>query len=353
MKLIVLTDTHLGARGSSEVFREYMRGWFEELFEKSQEESITEWIHAGDFFDNRNHLGLNDIQFVCEYLAPKLKEYNINLTIVVGNHDVYYRNTNRVTSLTMLKSVAPDNVELILEPTTKKYGTQSFVLLPWINQENYDDSLQAIDSAMGSIIVGHLEVQGFKHYKNSPPSEHGISQDKFLVAKDVWSGHYHHKMQIGNIQYLGSAFHLTWNDYDDHRGYHIYDTETEELTYYPNDSSLFIRETYIEGERYDDEKYTNKFVQLIVDDTEYSKVKLLDAMAQINTQRPINLEVINKVEFSKKQEEEFDEINYGDVEVKSTWSYIEDNIEGESEWLKEKIKSIYNTSMNKLYDGEA
>lgn len=355
MKLIVLTDTHLGARNSSNVFREYMKQWFDALFETSKQESISEWLHLGDFFDNRNHIGLQDIQFVCEYLGPKLVENNIRLTVTVGNHDVHFRNTNKVTSLSLLESVAPDNVVLIKEPTEVNYGQQKFTLLPWINQENYEDAMMLIRTAKDSIIAGHLEIQGFKHFRNSPEAEHGLEQTLFKEAKDVWSGHYHHKSKVGNMQYLGSAFHLTWNDYDDVRGYHIYDTETETLEYFSNTNSLFIRETYIESKDYTNKEsdYAGKFVQLIVEDEGYSKVKLMEVMSQINAYAPLNLEVINRVEFSMNpvvSEEDVD--NNEETVVKSTWDYISDCVKQEDIVLKQKIEEIYNKALEQMYQGE-
>lgn len=355
MKLIVMTDTHFGARNSSNVFRDYMKQWLEELFQYSIDNDITEWLHLGDFFDNRNHLGLQDIQFVCEYLGPKLVSNNINITVLVGNHDAHFRNTNKVTSLSLLQSVAPDNVNLIIDPVEVKYGNQKFTLLPWINQENAEEAAMLISTAKNSIIAGHLEVQGFHMYKNTPAMDHGLPQERFKEAKDVWSGHYHHKSRIGNIQYLGSTFHLTWNDYDDVRGFHVYDTETEEMEYVPNKEQLFIRETYDESKDYSikDDTYKNKFVQLVVNTEGYNKVKLMEAMSYINEQTPLNLEVINKVDFVPKFNiNENDEEQETDVNVKTTWEYIADSVSVYDSNIKTKIEDIYKKAVEEMYQGE-
>ena len=45
----------------------------------------------------------------------------------------------------------------------------------------------------------------------------------------VFSGHFHHKSDDGHIYYLGSPYEFYWNDCDDRKGFHIFDTETRSL----------------------------------------------------------------------------------------------------------------------------
>ena len=50
--------------------------------------------------------------------------------------------------------------------------------------------------------------------------------DKFDV---VYSGHFHTRSTNGKIHYLGNPYELYWNDCNDSRGFHIFDTDTLEL----------------------------------------------------------------------------------------------------------------------------
>ena len=63
----------------------------------------------------------------------------------------------------------------------------------------------------------------------------------------VLSGHFHHKSSSGNITYLGNQYEITWADYNDPRGFHVFDTETRELTFVQNPNRMFHKITYDDG----------------------------------------------------------------------------------------------------------
>jgi hypothetical protein len=58
------------------------------------------------------------------------------------------------------------------------------------------------------------------------------------------TGHFHHKTRRGPIQYLGNQYEITWADYDDQRGFHVFDTDTRELTFVPNPYKMFYKLIY-------------------------------------------------------------------------------------------------------------
>ena len=85
------------------------------------------------------------------------------------------------------------------------------------------------------------------------------------------SGHFHHKSDNGTVYYLGNPYEITWSDYKDPRGFHIFDTETRELEYIQNpyrmfrklyyDDSLQTFETLTEK---DYSEYENTHVKVVV-----------------------------------------------------------------------------------------
>lgn len=298
--LAIITDTHVGCRSSSSIFREYFRWWYStQFFPELDKRGVTEILHLGDFFDNRNSISLQDIDFVVNYFANELKERDIQFTITLGNHDVAYKNTNKIHSLSMLKSAAPDHVTVIEEAQEMTIAGHDFVLVPWINASNYDETFEIVNGTKdkkNKIIAGHFEIQGAKHYKNSPPAEHGLDGKLFSEFKELWSGHFHHKSKVGNIRYMGSAFHMNWQDHNDERGYHFYDGDLE---YVENEYSLFTevafdQEIFAEmtPEEYVD-AFGSKFVRVYVVG-EYSKVALMDTVSKINKTKPHDLQVITE-----------------------------------------------------------
>ena len=60
----------------------------------------------------------------------------------------------------------------------------------------------------------------------------------------VMSGHFHHKSDDGQIYYLGTPYEIYWNDYEDPRGFHIFDTETRELERIVNPYRIFEKVYY-------------------------------------------------------------------------------------------------------------
>ena len=84
----------------------------------------------------------------------------------------------------------------------------------------------------------------------------------------MFSGHYHHKSDDGQIYYLGAPYEIYWNDYNDTKGFHIFDTETLELTRILNPfrmhEKIFYDDTQTAYENHDVTQYTNKFVKVVV-----------------------------------------------------------------------------------------
>ena len=91
--------------------------------------------------------------------------------------------------------------------------------------------------------MGHFEIEGFAMYKGMESHE-GLARNIFDKFDLVFSGHYHHKSSNGGIYYLGNPYELTWSDYNDPRGFHLFDTNTRELEFVRNPNSIFYKINY-------------------------------------------------------------------------------------------------------------
>ena len=116
--------------------------------------------------------------------------------------------------------------------------------------------------------MGHLELAGFEAH---PGYIHSKGEDPsfFSKFKRVFSGHYHTKSTKGNVTYLGNPYQIYWNDCDDRRGFHLFDTETLKLTYVENTYRMFKKFYYnYQKVEYSDEQFEDckdKFVKVIVE----------------------------------------------------------------------------------------
>jgi hypothetical protein len=55
---------------------------------------------------------------------------------------------------------------------------------------------------------------------------------------------FHHPSTHGNISYLGAQYEMTWTDYDQKRGFSVFDTETRGMTYVENPFKMFHKIVY-------------------------------------------------------------------------------------------------------------
>lgn len=250
MKIALLTDTHYGVRNDSVTFAGFQNKFFYEVFlPYLKENRITEVIHLGDLMDRRKYVNYVTLKNVKEcFILPLLNE-RIGVNIIVGNHDTYYKNTNNVNGINELfSSIDPISFQIWWDkPVEVVYDGLKILLCPWICEDNYADTMKAIEDTDARVLMGHLELQGFEMHRGSI-CDHGQTADTFAKFDLVCSGHFHHKSTHGNIAYLGSPYEMTWNDYGDPRGFHIFDTDTREITFVHNPYSIFHKIEYSDAD---------------------------------------------------------------------------------------------------------
>ena len=165
---------------------------------------------------------------------------------MIGNHDAVFKNTNQVNSMGELYSDTNYNMKIYTGPT--EVGPDDgipipILFIPWINDDNAEQSFRMIETSKAEILFGHLELQGFQMHKGIS-NEDGMDPTMFSKYDLVASGHFHHKSDGGNIHYLGAPYEITWADFNDDRGFHVFDTETRELTHIKNPYRMFHKVFY-------------------------------------------------------------------------------------------------------------
>ena len=265
MKVAIISDTHAGVRADSIPFADHQDKFYKEcFFPYLKEHGIKTILHGGDFFDRRQFVTLKTMDRLKQTFCDELVKGGYELHILVGNHDVLYRNTNDVNSPSVLFHGYP-NVKIYTEPAV----VENVLLIPWINKENYQETLEIMNKAKQKYVLGHFEIKGFEMHKGAV-CESGMESSVFDRFALVMSGHFHTRSSSGNITYVGSPFEMTWSDYNDPRGFHIFDTETGELQFVMNPESMFFRCEYdtIENVKswtpYKPESLKDKYVKVIV-----------------------------------------------------------------------------------------
>jgi len=243
MKLALINDTHAGARGDSAIFNEFFfKFWENVFFPYLEENNIKHVCHLGDVVDRRKFINYVTLNSWRKRFFDRLLKNNIQMDVIVGNHDVTYKNTNEINAMNELFEHY-NNVNVYIDPVERVYDGVNVALVPWINSSNYQSSLEFLNNTKSQIVFGHFEISGFEMDRGNV-CQGGLEVEIFKRFDVVLSGHFHHKSSKGNVTYLGNQYEITWADYDDQRGFHVFDTETRELEFISNPYKMFHRLSY-------------------------------------------------------------------------------------------------------------
>lgn len=311
-KIAIVTDTHVGARnGSTDILNNQKQFFIQQFFPYLRQHNIKTIIHAGDFYDNRK---TQDTKIVTEWkqIIQESLDEGFHWHILLGNHDVYYKNTNDINSLEICLP-QHENLKIYKGATNVTIDDMNICFVPWINDSNYDETIKVINDSKAKLCIGHLELIGFEYQKNNIAT-HGYEANLFNKFDMVLSGHYHTRSTGGNVTYLGCPYEMTWNEANQQLGFHTIDKKLN-LTFIENTVKIFKNIYYDEDKPFKLTKnnITGKFIKIYVDkrndlykyDTWFKKLENLQP-ANVTVIEPELFNVINsnELEFSVKSDDE-------------------------------------------------
>jgi len=266
LKIALVTDTHFGARNDNQNVNDYFYKFYDNVFfPELEKRGIKTCVHLGDVVDRRKFISFKIANDFRNRFINRFAELGIDLHIIIGNHDTYYKNTNEVNSMEEL--VGRDRCNIYTGPEVVEFDGVPIQFIPWINANNYEESMSALSKSPAQIAMGHLEVNGFEMHKGHV-ADGAYDKELFRRFDIVMSGHFHHKSDDGQIYYLGTPYEIYWSDFEDPRGFHIFDTETRELERIVNPYHLFEKvyydDTTTDYTDYDMSKFKDMYVKVIV-----------------------------------------------------------------------------------------
>ena len=303
MKVAIITDQHFGCRKNSKLFHDYFLKFYNDVFFPTLEkEGISVVIDMGDTFDSRKGIDFSALAWAKNNYYDRLKDMGIRVHTIVGNHTAYYKNTNDVNVVDLLLREY-DNVTVYSEATEVTLDGLGILFIPWINQDNEEETVKLVKKTTCKCAMGHLELSGFRAHRGVV-MEHGMESKLYQKFQKVFSGHYHTRSDDGTVFYLGNPYEMFWNDVNDTRGFHIFDTETMEHTPVNNPYRMFYN-VYYEDTSYqlfDATEYNNKIVKVIV--RKKSDIKKFEKFIDKITDVAAELKVVEN--FDLQDPEEFE-----------------------------------------------
>lgn len=295
-KIVLINDAHWGCRQDNNHMFSYLNKFYDNIFfPYIDKHKIDTIIFGGDLVDRRKYINYVTASNLDKHFMQPIIDRGMDAYFILGNHDVFYKNTNKQNAIIQLYGLSPIHIYVDPEETTIK--NIKFLMLPWICDENYETSMNFAKTSNAEIVIAHLELAGFEMDKGNVKYD-GMDRKLFNRFSKVYSGHFHHKSTIDNITYLGAPCQYTWIDYDDPKGFHVLDTKTKELEWVKNPYQLFKKFIYNDKNITPDEMLN--FNPIIFSDT-YTKIivknktdpYLFDMVVdKIGDSNPLDLQIV-------------------------------------------------------------
>lgn len=248
MKCIVTSDIHLGISRNDTIWLNQAQSFFDFVITECHSRNVDTLCILGDFFHDRKNLYLATLDVALD-ISNRLRQNNINVKYIIGNHDMFYKSDMSVSPLYIFSEF--ENIQIIKEPTI----IDNIGFVSWTNDINID----------AEYLFGHLEINSFPMANNrlfygSSVFTYNISD--FQRYKRVITGHFHTPSTRENITYLGSPYHLTFNDVDSDRGIYYFDSDDDTFEFIKYNQSVKFVYVSSEDEVIED-NIRNNIVKLI------------------------------------------------------------------------------------------
>ncbi len=321
-KIFVLGDLHLGVRNNSLEWSDIQCEFLLDFFLKKVDEEGFDperdiLFQAGDWNHVRESTNVRIYKKSLEVAQRLTQKFKRGVYVILGNHDVYYKDRNDTHSLEGF-DLMYKNFHIFTKPTQLTINSHKFLMLPWV--ESVAEIKEIVKANTSSeYVFCHADVQGFNLNK-STKLEHGLDYEDLKPFKRVYSGHIHIRQDKNNVLYVGTPYEMDRGDRGNTKGFYVLDAEGVKLT------EKFIENTvsprHIKIEMLDllelnldqiKERFKNNFVDIMIDSSFSARFPLSTFTEMLKSSGHRRLEFFS---YSKEQN-----LSKSEVELNSNYEY--------------------------------
>ncbi len=258
MKDVMINDVHFGHRlNSNWHFESLIRFFYEQLIPEIKENNYKNVWMNGDWFESRNSCSFNRIDESIKILEEISKIIDGKIYMLVGNHDLFYKNDMGKHNFASFKHIP--KVEILLGKGMLEIEGKSVFYSSYDSSDNIYDYLTT-NKIKADVGMFHLETDGSKvmTYVNKN-------------FKYGYSGHIHMLEEHGNFFYLPSTQQNKTDEVISIHGYSVIDWSNCKHKMVDNKvSGRFITVEF--GDELSSELIKNNFVDFVVDKAKVRKL---------------------------------------------------------------------------------
>lgn len=178
--------------------------------------------NGGDLFDQRGIIKTSCFDMLYRHRV-KWREAGIRHIDNVGNHD----QEDRDGEIHPLKIFEEFDWIVCTKPTLIE--DVKWVIVPYM--KDITEAVKDAKEAKAKALFIHGGVKGaWRNDKSQDPDGFDIAQFKKIPT--VFSGHYHYRHKVGNVQYIGSPYQQSFAEKGQDKGIMIFDDQTGETEFH-------------------------------------------------------------------------------------------------------------------------
>lgn len=282
MKILIFSDIHIHPHKKSAERLGHCVEALDWAFKTAVERKIRNIVFLGDLFHDRQKIDVLTYQRTFEIFEKHLLGGQLNVTLLLGNHDLWHYQKLDVSSVNPLRNLP--GVRVVNSPSVEVLheGDEEFFfgMLPYTH--NPIEDLKVVDDEWKSkhtdqikVLGGHVSVDGAVwNVRYNTMSDVTIEHDGDMVRVgpdifDGWDrvflGHYHAAQKLNDtVEYVGSPLQLSFGEAFQDKHLIVFNTSDNKVEYVKN---TFSPNHYIlKEDEISKHELEGQFVRLEVED---------------------------------------------------------------------------------------